>query len=349
MNRHTFMKILFFQLVTISFLFSCAASPPVTIVKEKYTTKYRRKHNIDTPAFWKGKSGEYWLFGTAKDTHEIRMYDARTGVYLKTIGKAGKGEGKFNIPNGIAVIDNLLLVTEILNHRVQVFELPSFRSLGFIGKSKLQKPYGLAVYKRRNKYRLYVTDFYRTRSGKTPPPKKLGKRVREYEFYIKAGKLKSKLVNSFGATKGKGVLWKVESIAIDRVYDRLLISDEEKEDIKIYSLDGKFTGKILGKGLYKKDPEGIALYVCPKDQGFWFTTDQIKLGKTIFHIWDRKKLKLLASFSGEVTKNTDGVWLTQTPFPGFPKGAFFAVHDDGAISAFDLTDVFKALKLDCPN
>ena len=48
---------------------------------------------------------------------------------------------------------------------------------------------------------------------------------------------------------------------------------------------------------------------------------------------------------GEVTAHTDGVALHAAATPSFPGGALFAVHDDKAVSAFDLRDVARVLQL----
>jgi 3-phytase len=48
--------------------------------------------------------------------------------------------------------------------------------------------------------------------------------------------------------------------------------------------------------------------------------------------------------------NTDGVGLTREPSARFPEGAFYGVHNDQGISAFDLHDIATAVGLDavCP-
>jgi len=51
------------------------------------------------------------------------------------------------------------------------------------------------------------------------------------------------------------------------------------------------------------------------------------------------------TFQGRVTAHTDGVALHAAATPSFPGGALFAVHDDKAVSAFDLRDVAQALQL----
>ena len=90
--------------------------------------------------------------------------------------------------------------------------------------------------------------------------------------------------------------------------------------------------------------EGIALFACPDGSGAWLATDQYK-DLSLFHVFDRKTLEHRGAFAGQLTANTDGVWLHQAPTARFPNGVFYAVHDDMAVSAFDWRDIAKALDL----
>ncbi len=78
-----------------------------------------------------------------------------------------------------------------------------------------------------------------------------------------------------GDTQGEGVLKVVESIYADPVNDNLLICEEFEGEgntcIKLYDLNGKFK-KVIGKGLFKSQAEGLALIKCGKD-GYWVSTD----------------------------------------------------------------------------
>ena len=65
----------------------------------------------------------------------------------------------------------------------------------------------------------------------------------------------------------------------------------------------------------------------------------------MFHLFDRRTLEHVGAFAGETVGNTDGIWLHQDATTRFPAGAFYAVHDDQAVGAFDWRDVAKALKL----
>ena len=152
---------------------------------------------------------------------------------------------------------------------------------------------------------------------------------------------------SFGDTSGPGVLSKVETIAVDPLTDRLLVAEELDTDlgIKLYSVDGTFTGEIGGAGLFRAEPEGIGLYACG-DAGYWVMTDLFSEA-TWFRVFGRSSFESLGAFKGEVTAHTDGAWLSQVATETFPEGAFFAVHDDQSVTAFDWRQVASALGLSC--
>jgi 3-phytase len=158
-------------------------------------------------------------------------------------------------------------------------------------------------------------------------------------------------MSAFGDTAGPGVLKVVESIAADVPHNRLLIAEELEtaSHIKVYTLDGRFTGQIIDSGLFPHQAEGIILYACGDSSGYWVTTDQDLVTNT-FHVFDRQTLSHLGSFQGEQTLNTDGIALTQRGFADFPHGAFYAVHNDGNVAAFSWVQIADALKLrkDCP-
>ena len=238
------------------------------------------------------------------------------------------------------------------NHRVQVFRLPSFAPVGIFGDSLLKKPYGLAVFPAAEAggYIVYVTDNYEMADESVPPDSLLGQRVRQFRIAIGSGGLKAEAVGAFGDTSGPGVLKVVESIAADVPHNRLLIAEELEtaSHIKVYTLDGKFTGQIIDSGLFPHQAEGIILYACGDGSGYWVTTDQ-DLTVNTFHVFDRQSLAHLGSFRGATTLNTDGIALTQRGFATFPSGAFYAVHNDGNVAAFSWAVIADSLGLrkDC--
>ena len=331
-----------------------AVAPPAAPARltEAWQTVRDTLDNIDSPAVWHGPNEQHWLLSTAKTTDVLVVNDAATGRELRRVGGSGTGPGKMDRPNGIIVIDDLAMVVERDNHRVQVFALPAFTPLGTFGGDLLKKPYGLAVYPAAEPgaYMVYVTDNYEMADESVPPDSLLGERVRQFRVAIASGGLRAESVAAFGATSGPGVLKVVESIAADVPNNRLLIAEELEtgSHIKVYTLDGRFTGKTIDSGLFPHQAEGIILYSCGDTSGYWVATDQ-DLTVNTFHVFDRQTLAHLGSFQGAATLNTDGIALTQRGFGDFPSGAFYAVHNDGNVAAFSWAAIADALKLrkDC--
>jgi 3-phytase len=322
------------------------------VLKEAFHTQRDESDNVDSPALWHGEDGQNWLLATAKEGNTVIVFDAANGQKITTFGEPGTGIGQMKRPNGIAVIDSFAVVVERDNHRLQVFALPSLNSLGFFGQKQLIRPYGIATDKTEKGYELYVTDNYELADESIPPVDSLYHRVHHFVLNVNDTALQVNHVRAFGATEGSGVLYKVESILVDRPLNRLLIADEYEmqRNIKIYTIEGEFTGEVIPNKYFKYEPEGIALWSCEADtSGYYITTDQDVLNNW-FPVFDRKTLKYMGSFAGEVTRNTDGVALTQHSFGNFENGAFFPVHNDGSITAIGWKEIAMALELkaDCP-
>lgn len=333
---------------------AAAASPDSTRVPtlaEAWMTPRDTTDNIDSPAVWHGPDGQHWLLATAKYTDVLVVNDAATGAPVRRVGGPGTKPGQMERPNGIAVVDDLAFVVERDNHRVQVFRLPEFTPVGMFGSKELRLPYGIGLYPEGDgKYVAYVTDNYEMPDETTPPDSLLGERVKKYRVAVRGQTLTATPLGAFGATSGPGVLKVVESIAVDVPHQRLLIAEELEtgSHIKVYSLDGEFTGQAIGVGLFPHQAEGIILYACGDSAGYWVATDQ-DLAVNTFHVFDRASLDHLGSFRGAGTLNTDGIALTQHGFGGFPSGALYAVHNDGNVAAFSWAEIARALGLraDC--
>lgn len=322
----------------------------VTIVGEVFETERDTLDNVDSPAVWHGPNGEHWILTTAKDTDVMLVHDAATGEPIRRVGGTGSGSGQLDRPNGVAVIGNTMYVVERDNARIQAFTLPGFEPLGTFGEEQLRRPYGIAAFEADGAAEIYVTDNYEQSDDVIPPDSLLGERVEHFRARVADGGLEAEHVKTFGDTTGEGVLRKVETIGIDAANDRILIAEELEPDShwKIYGLDGTFRD-VFGRGYFPHEAEGLALYACADGGGYWIATDQDELSNT-FHVFDRVTLEHLGAFSGEVTRNTDGVALTQAGFGPFEAGAFYAVHNDGNLAAFSWTEIADSLDLrgDCP-
>lgn len=321
--------------------------PEVALIKESFTTLRDESDNVDSPALWHGKEGQNWLLATAKEGNAIIVYDAANGEKIARFGSVGTGLGELSRPNGIAVIDNYAVVVERDNHRIQVFLLPEFKPLGVFGEKVLRLPYGITIDQYEGKYHLYVTDNYETPEEETPPADSLGQRVHHFVFAVENNQVAAEHIRAFGDILGEGILYKVESILVDRDYNRLLIADEHEDhcNIKIYDTDGLFTGQIIPHNYFFYEPEGIVVWECEADSsGYYIIVDQGKINNT-FQVFDRKSLEYIGGFRGEITRNTDGTAITQKTFGDFRYGAFYPVHNDGSLTAISWEDIANSLGL----
>ena len=331
-----------------------AAAPEVRTVVESYISAETPAEELDSLATWTAGDGRIWLIASAKSSHRLVVFDAESGTQLRTVGEEGAALGQFDRPNGIAVSGDHLFVVERDNHRVQVLRLPQFTPVGSFGAAELRSPYGIWLTETEpGELEAYVTDsfMYGPKFDVVPPLTELNRRVRRFRVqFDQDGRLRASDGGAFGDTSERAALRMVESIAGDPANDRLLIADEDRRHVSTlreYSFSGRYTGRSLPQDSFGAEAEGVALWTCPGGSGYWIAVDQLA-PMTIFHLFDRITLVPRGSFQGRVTAHTDGVALHKAT-PRFPGGVLFAVHDDKAISAFDLREVVRALGLspDC--
>lgn len=328
---------------------ACGATPVdkvYSIVPEAFVTDAFVAADVDSMAVWLDEEGRGELLTTAKATDELLVFDAANGQLLRRIGQSGNGLGEFRRPNGIAVEGNLALVVERDNRRLQVLSLPGDRPIGVFGDDVLRRPYGVAVFTNEAGWlEVYVTDNYLTPEGTAPPLEDLGQRVHHFRVRVADGGLDVEHVRAFSDTEGRGVLLLVESIAVDPTYDRLLVADEDSRvrEIKIYTLDGRFTGQVISSDLFDYEPEGMALYAC-NSHGSWVVTDQDPEDNT-FHVLDRRSLALLGSFQGQVTRRTDGIAIVQRTLGPLSGGALYASHGDAHVTATSWDRILESIGL----
>ncbi len=318
-------------------------------VPEAFVSALEPEENIDSPASWQGGDGSTWVVASGKSTHRLTLYDGDSGAVLRRVAEAGDLPGQLRRPNGVFVIDDRLFVVERDNRRVQVFALPSFAPLGSFGQAELRKPYGVWVMGVEAGYEVIVSDAYMSEADadRPPPPAALGERFKRYRVVARGPEFEATLLGSFGATDAAGAIRIPESLWGDPAQGRLMLAEEDQKDptrYKVYDLSGRYAGSDLGAGRFHAQAEGIALWQCRDGSGYWIATDPFK-DRSVFHVFDRVSLEHRGAFAGEVTANTDGVWLQQSPTRAFPAGVFYAVHDDQALAAFDWRAIARALAL----
>ena len=340
---------------------STRPAPAITTVAERFVSVESPGDQLDSLATWTGEDGRSWVIASAKGSHRLVVFDGDSGERLREVGSRGNGDGQFNRPNGVAVHGDRLFVVERDNRRVQVLSLPGFESLGHFGTPELRSPYGLWVGETEpGELQVYVTDSYMhgARADQLPPLAELDQRVRQYRVRFDAhGRPQAHAGAAFGDTSEAAALRLVESIAGDTENARLLIADEglhhdggmpasspRESTLREYTLAGRYTGRSLPQDSFDAEAEGIALWTCPDGGGYWLAADQ-RLPQTVFHLFDRLTLAPRGSFRGITTAHTDGIALHAAATPSFPGGVLFAVHDDKAVSAFDLRDIARALEL----
>ncbi len=333
---------------------TASASPPAAPVEvpERYVSADSPGDELDSLATWPAEDGRTWLIATAKSSHALVVFDADTGERLRSVGGEGPGPGRFLRPNGIAVYGDHVFVAERDNHRVQVLSLPDFRPEGMFGADRLRSPYGLWIHEAApDEYEVYVTDSFMDgeRHDVVPPFDQLDRRVRRYRVaFGDDGRMTARDEGAFGDTSEARALRIVESIAGDPAQQRLLVADEDDRHdstLREYTFDGRATGRELPAGTFEAQAEGVALWDCAPDVGYWIAADQ-RYPLTRFLLFDRDTLAARGAFTGRTTAHTDGIALHAAGTPAFPAGALFAVHDDKAVAAFDLGDVVRALGLD---
>ncbi len=326
------------------------------VVPERYVSPAHPGVELDSLATWPAPDGRTWLIASAKTAHTLMVFDADTGEWLQTVGGKEDAARTFKRPNGLAVHGDHLFVAERDNHRVQMLALPDFAPLGTFGEEQLRAPYGLWINEvSPGGLDVYVTDsfMYGKRYEIVPPLAELDQRVRRFHVEMDADDgFSASYLASFGDTAEPGALRVVESIAGDPAFDRLMIADErfpgsaglDASTLREYTLAGTFTGRSLPEDTFATEAEGVALWDCSPDTGYWVAVDQRET-RTAFHLFNRVDLAPAGSFRGVTTAMSDGIALHAASTAAFPHGALFAMHNDESVSAFDLADIARTLEL----
>ena len=85
---------------------------------------------------------------TDSDNHRIQIF-LNDGTHLRSFGREGNQQGRFNCPTGIAFYNNNIIVSDTGNHRVQIFNdqgcyLDQFGEKGKLNH-QLDRPRGLSI------------------------------------------------------------------------------------------------------------------------------------------------------------------------------------------------------------
>ena len=272
---------------------------------------------------------------TEKEGDRIQVLQADTGEPYPPkpfLGGTQDGvlPGEFNRPNGVCVLyhvphgeefSDVLLVTDQQNFRVQIFRLPELVSFGEFGTGEVGKGYGLASYQDGTDFFVIVTD-------NIPPVGAPGK-IKKYRLRPEGALLGADLLFGVGSSSGDPPLPNVESIVVDLPHDRLHVcGDEGGKFNRVFRLDGTYAGITYGDPQFEYDQEGINIYDTRAGNGYLIVSDQYRSGRpNEFEVFDRSTLEPIGNFESPddaalVTSNTDGAYLEQRAFKGFPEWSF---------------------------
>lgn len=292
---------------------------------------------MDSIAIWVAPNPDSSiLFVTDKSRDYLEMHNPVTNTYIGRIGGSGTTPGRLARPNGVAVgyqiatgkgeVDAVFAV-ERDNNRVSAFSLPDRRLLGIFGENDLDEPYGIALYRKGDRLQAWITS-----TGSSPDE------VFVYDIVPTDGGIRGTLAFSFEIDAT------LESLVIDPAKKRAYICDESTEkDVMIFDLQGHFMQR-MGSGIFTDDPEGIVLYDLGGNRGYIIVADQ-EASPTEFEVFSRETYAYLGNFTGKTT-GTDGIALTQAALPNLPQGAFFALHSDRVVHAYDWSAIAGEMGLE---
>lgn len=318
-------------------------APSVATVPQVFRSPEWPGDEIDSLALWKNADGGGLLVATGKESDLLYVLDPKTGALLRTVGGSGAALGQFDRPNGVVVAGDLLLVVERDNRRVQALALPSLEPAFAFGEAELAKPYGIDAWREASgSWRLVVTDDFDILGDPAQAAEQFARRVKQYR--VDGGR--AEFLGAFGDTTPEGRLAKVETILADAENGRILVVDETAKAVRVYDLDGKYTGRTFGAERIVGDPEGLGLYAPSNDPsaGIVVATDQ-RPEITIFHAYSRADFRHLGSFTVDPRiANTDGICLANGSFGPFEGAALFAMHDDKSVAAVSFADVLRTIE-----
>jgi len=203
--------------------------------------------------------------------------------------------------------------------------LPELTFESSIGFNELQYPYGIAGFTDSidKSHKIFVTD-----NPNAGLPQK--DRIKHWKINYNED-IQIEYLGLFG----NEMFRKVETIACDKEYNRLLVAEEDIDQNKIVSLnlnDATLESTPLNKFKFLYEPEGLALI---PELDIWIATDQSE-DDNRFYIFDRKNLSLVDTISLNGVTNTDGIAVGKIDKNWF----LYAVDDDRRIGSFNLSNSY---------
>lgn len=317
------------------------------IAREAFRVEQPKTGKAGHAAIWNGPASQNWLLITDKEKGKVIVLDAATGQRITMFREPAIGRGQLQNPTAIAVADTFTIVLDRETHKIEVFSLPGFEYMGAFTHEKINEPRAITFSKINGGYELFVSGICPDEKEESMPDKRSYYQVHHFKLKIEDDTIETTHLNTFGDNSGEGMLYKAETLLLDRPMNRLLIADQYnmKRNIKIYTPDGKFTGQVIPSKYFKYQPKGMALWSRDSDtSGYYITTDQDVMNNH-FLVFDRKTLNYSGRFEGEITRNTNDITLTRQTMGQFPHGVFYTLNAENSITAIEWNTIASALDL----
>lgn len=301
-----------YQLLAILLGWFALSIPPWSDVPRPVAVSAPGK-NVDSPAIWIApKPEDSLVLLTEKEGGAVMVFKADAKATLL------RRFGKFKRPNGVAILQgvaigginkDLAFITDRGGDVVQVYSIPDFELVGTFAEG-VDKPMGISLYHRPDDGAVFA--YIVPKFGKG------SEKVIRYRLEERHGRI----IGTREIHFGKELLTNQETIMVDPDRKLVYVADENRHEVKVYDLDGKFR-ETFGKGHFSAQVEGIVLTGCGKG-GFIIASDQKKV--TELEVFDRATLQHLGTIKTGL-RVTDGLAVTEHPLPDYPNGLFIG-HSD---------------------
>ena len=341
-----------FLIIVISFTaISCGnklASIRKDAIKPMVVTQ-KLPHDTDDPAIWihPNDTTKSIIIGTDKDTDGgLYAFDLNGKILKKSITL--KRPNNVDIAYGLVINGkkmDIAVTTERETNSIRIFSLPELEPIDnggipvFEGE-ELRSPMGIALYTRATDQKIYA--IVGRKEGDS------GTYLWQYELQDGGNSdVVAKVVRKFGQYSGQK---EIEAIAVDNELGTVIYSDEQFGMRKYWADPAKNNNSelaLFGKGDFKSDNEGIAIYKKSATEGYILVSNQ---QANTFMVYPREgaqgnpnEYPLLAEIPTS-TIECDGADVTSINLGGvFKNGLFVAMSNGMTFHFYDWDTIQKSI------
>ena len=306
-------------------------------------------HDTDDPAIWihPTDATKSIIIGTDKDSDgALYAFDLKGKIIKKSI--VLKRPNNVDIAYGLVINGkktDIAVTTERETNSIRIFSLPELEPIDNGGipvfeNEVLRAPMGIALYTRATDQKIYAI------VGRKEGPS--GTYLWQYELQDGGNSnVVAKVVRKFGQYSGQK---EIEAIAVDNELGTVIYSDEQFGMRKYWADPAKNDNSelaLFGKGDFKSDNEGIAIYKKSATEGYILVSNQ---QANTFMVYPREgangdpnKYPLLAEIPTS-TIECDGADVTSTNLGGvFKNGLFVAMSNGMTFHFYDWDTIQKRI------